>query len=50
MNCLKDNQISSLVQLLGNSEADLLALDHFGRKSLNEIRDVLAEYNLSLKK
>ena len=42
-NCLKANDISTVGQLLGKKEEELLALRNFGRKSLDEIKEKLVE-------
>tara|TARA_R100001163_G_C5067002_1_gene205791 strand:- start:2830 stop:3255 length:426 start_codon:yes stop_codon:yes gene_type:complete len=47
-NCLKINSIYYIYQLVQKTEQDLLKSKNFGRKSLNEIKDVLAGMNLSL--
>lgn len=49
-NCLKRNGIHTLEQLLECSEEDLMNLRNFGQKSMEEIKQKLAEMNLSLKK
>lgn len=48
-NCLKRNGIHTLEQLLECSEEDLMNLRNFGQKSMEEIKQKLAERNLSLK-
>ena len=48
-NCLRNNDIKTIDQLLTFSEADLLKLKNFGRKNLNEIKDILDEKGLSLR-
>ena len=47
-NCLKQEQIHYIGDLVQRSETDLLKTPNLGKKSLNEIRDVLAERNLEL--
>jgi DNA-directed RNA polymerase subunit alpha len=47
-NCLKNADIHKIWQLVSKSEAEMLKTKNFGRKSLNEIKDVLAEMGLSL--
>ena len=47
-NCLKNAEILKLYQLVQKSEAEMLKTKNFGRKSLNEIKEVLAEMGLSL--
>ncbi|CAA9294813.1 MAG: DNA-directed RNA polymerase alpha subunit [uncultured Chloroflexi bacterium] len=43
LNCLKRNSITRVGQLASMTEDDLLHLRNFGDKSLNELRDKLAE-------
>jgi DNA-directed RNA polymerase subunit alpha len=40
-NCLKNARIRSLADLVQRSEGEMLKTRNFGRKSLNEIRDIL---------
>lgn len=47
-NCLKNAEILKLYQLVQKSEAEMLKTKNFGRKSLNEIKEVLSEMGLSL--
>lgn len=47
-NCLKNAQINLIGELVQKSEAEMLKTQNFGRKSLNEIKDILAEMGLSL--
>ncbi|OIR15297.1 DNA-directed RNA polymerase subunit alpha [mine drainage metagenome] len=47
-NCLKAQSIHYIGDLIQNTEADLLRTPNLGRKSLNEIKQVLAEHGLSL--
>ncbi len=47
-NCLKAQSIHYIGDLSQNTEADLLRTPNLGRKSLNEIKQVLAEHGLSL--
>ncbi len=47
-NCLKNDNIIYLGDLVQHSEADMLRTPNFGRKSLNEIKEVLAEMDLYL--
>lgn len=49
-NSLRSAGISTIRELLSRTEDELLKLKNFGRKSLLEIQDALAEMNLSLKK
>jgi len=47
-NCLRNADIFSLHELVSKTEAEMLQTKNFGRKSLNEIKDVLNEMDLSL--
>ncbi len=47
-NCLKNAQIQTIGDLVTRSEADMLKTKNFGRKSLNEIKEILAQMGLSL--
>ncbi|MBW2635566.1 MAG: DNA-directed RNA polymerase subunit alpha, partial [Deltaproteobacteria bacterium] len=47
-NCLKNAEILKLYQLVKKSDAEMLKTKNFGRKSLNEIKEVLTEMGLSL--
>jgi len=47
-NCLKNAGIRSLRELVQKTEKDMLETKNFGRKSLNEIRDILRPMGLSL--
>ncbi len=47
-NCLKNANIKSIGDLVTKSEPDMLKTKNFGRKSLNEIKEILAEMGLSL--
>lgn len=47
-NCLKAENIQFIGDLVTRSEADLLKTPNLGRKSLNEIKDVLAQRGLHL--
>ena len=47
-NCLKNASIHKIYQLVSKSEAEMLKTKNFGRKSLNEIKEVLGEMDLSL--
>ncbi len=47
-NCLKKSNIRLIGELVQKTEADMLATKNFGRKSLNEIKDVLKDLGLSL--
>ena len=47
-NCLKNAEINKTYQLVQKTEAEMLKTKNFGRKSLNEIKEVLTEMGLSL--
>jgi DNA-directed RNA polymerase subunit alpha len=47
-NCLKNADINKIWQLVSKTEAEMLKTKNFGRKSLNEIKEVLTEMGLSL--
>jgi DNA-directed RNA polymerase subunit alpha len=47
-NCLKNAEINKIWQLVSKTEAEMLKTKNFGRKSLNEIKEVLSEMGLSL--
>lgn len=49
LNALGDAGIRTVGGLIQKTEAGLLELDGFGEKGLNEVKDVLSEYGLSLK-
>ncbi len=49
-NCLKKANIMTIGELVQRSEADLMQIRNFGKKSLNEVKDKLAGFGLSLKK
>jgi DNA-directed RNA polymerase subunit alpha len=46
-NCLKNANIQTIGQLVTKSEAEMLKTKNFGRKSLNEIKEILADMGLS---
>jgi DNA-directed RNA polymerase subunit alpha len=47
-NCLQNAGIEYIYQLVQKTEAEMLKTKNFGRKSLNEIKEILDERNLSL--
>lgn len=47
-NCLQNSSIEYVWQLIEKSEAEMLKTKFFGRKSLNEIKELLVELGLSL--
>jgi len=46
-NCLKNAGINLIGELVQKTEAEMLKTKNFGRKSLNEIKEILAEMGLS---
>jgi DNA-directed RNA polymerase subunit alpha len=48
MNCLRNENILYIGDLVCRSENDLLRTPNFGRKSLNEIKEVLVHFGLDL--
>lgn len=48
-NCLKREGIDTLSQLVSRSESDLMQIRNFGAKSIEEVKEKLAEMGLSLK-
>ncbi len=49
-NCLKNNNIITLRELMDSSEAKLLDTPNFGRKGIEELREKLARIGLSIPK
>ena len=47
-NCLKNANIQTIGELVCKSEAEMLKTKNFGRKSLNEIKEILASMGLGL--
>jgi DNA-directed RNA polymerase subunit alpha len=47
-NCLKNADIKTIRELVQKSEMEMLKTKNFGRKSLNEIKEILAEMGLGL--
>ena len=47
-NCLKNANIQTIGELVQKTEPEMLKTKNFGRKSLNEIKEVLATMNLHL--
>jgi DNA-directed RNA polymerase subunit alpha len=47
-NCLKNANIQSLRELVQKTESEMLKTKNFGRKSLNEIKEILLKMGLSL--
>jgi DNA-directed RNA polymerase subunit alpha len=46
-NCLKNASIQTIGELVTRTEAEMLKTKNFGRKSLNEIKEILADMGLS---
>jgi DNA-directed RNA polymerase subunit alpha len=46
-NCLKNANIQTLGDLIQKTESEMLRTKNFGRKSLNEIREILTSMNLT---
>jgi len=46
-NCLKNADIRTIGELVQKSEGEMLKTKNFGRKSLNEIKDILSDMGLS---
>ena len=47
-NCLKHADIKLIGELVQKTEQEILATKNFGRKSLNEIKEILSEMSLGL--
>jgi DNA-directed RNA polymerase subunit alpha len=47
-NCLKNANIKTIGELVQKTESEMLKTKNFGRKSLNEIKEILAGMGLSL--
>ncbi len=47
-NCLKNANIQTIGELIQKTEAEMLKTKNFGRKSLNEIKEILTSMGLSL--
>ena len=47
-NCLKNANIKTIYELVTKTDTEMLKTRNFGRKSLNEIKDILEEMGLSL--
>jgi len=46
-NCLKNAGIKTIIELVQKSESEMLKTKNFGRKSLNEIKEILFDMGLS---
>ena len=47
-NCLKNANIRTIGELVQKTESEMLKTKNFGRKSLNEIKEILSGMGLSL--
>ena len=47
-NCLKNANIQTIGELVQKSESEMLRTKNFGRKSLNEIKEILGTMGLGL--
>jgi DNA-directed RNA polymerase subunit alpha len=47
-NCLREANIKSIADLVKHSESELLGLRNFGKKSLTEVKELIATMNLGL--
>ena len=47
-NCLKNADIQTIRELVQKTEAEMLRTKDFGRKSLNEIKEILEQMGLGL--
>ena len=47
LNCLKAAEVETLGELVSFYKSDLLKFRNFGRKSLNELEDLVKEKNLN---
>ena len=47
-NCLKNDEIIYIGDLVQKTESEMLRTPNFGRKSLNEIKEILATMSLEL--
>ena len=47
LNCLKNDNVEYIGDLVKKQEADMMRMPNFGRKSLNELKRILADMNLS---
>jgi DNA-directed RNA polymerase subunit alpha len=48
-NCLKREGIQTVGDLVGKTEAELLNIPNFGKKSIDEVEEKLSERGLSLR-
>ncbi|WP_314622235.1 DNA-directed RNA polymerase subunit alpha C-terminal domain-containing protein, partial [uncultured Selenomonas sp.] len=49
-NCLKRANINTVADLVSKTEEDMMKVRNLGRKSLEEVKKKLEEYDLALKK
>jgi DNA-directed RNA polymerase subunit alpha len=50
MNCLKAGKLKTVGDLVKRTEEDMMQIKNFGKKSLDELNDLLAKLGLSFKK
>ena len=48
VNCLKNDNVNYVWQIFGKTEAELFRMPNFGRKSLNELKEVFAAHKFNL--
>ena len=48
MNCLKNDNINFIGDLVQKSEGEMLRTPNFGKKSLNEVKEILNKMSLHL--
>jgi hypothetical protein len=48
VNCLKNDNVNYIWQIFGKTEAELFRMPNFGRKSLNELKEVFAAHKFNL--
>ena len=46
-NCLKNANIQTIGELITKTESEMLKTKNFGRKSLNEVKEILADMGFS---
>lgn len=50
VNCFRKNNIINIGDIASKSEGDLLRYKNFGRKTLNEVKEILSELSLRLRR
>jgi DNA-directed RNA polymerase alpha subunit len=48
-NCLRNERLFTLGDIIKKTEAEILRIPNFGRRSTNELREVLAKHGLAFK-